>query len=129
MSDNLARALEAVPEDARADSDAVDALYRGVELTQRELRTAMDRHGIRRVDPLGEKFDHNFHQAMFEVESPGAEPGTVVQVMQPGYVLGERLLRPAMVGVAKKPPPPETQEEGSGGEPEAEGGSAVDTEA
>ena len=62
----------------------------------------MERHGIRPVDPRGEKFDHNFHQAMFEVESPDAEPGTVVEVMQLGYVIGERLLRPAMVGVAKK---------------------------
>ena len=103
VSDNLARALEAVPEDARAGDDVMETLYQGVELTQRELRTAMDRHGIRPVDPLGEKFDHNFHQAMFEVERPDAEPGTVVEVMQLGYVIGERLLRPAMVGVAKKP--------------------------
>lgn len=103
VSDNLARALEAVPEDARAGNDVVETLYQGVELTQRELRTAMDRHGIRPVDPLGEKFDHNFHQAMFEVERPDTEPGVVVEVMQLGYVIGERLLRPAMVGVAKKP--------------------------
>ena len=102
VSDNLARAIEAVPEDARAGDDVMETLYQGVELTQRELRTAMERHGIRPVDPRGEKFDHNFHQAMFEVESPDAEPGTVVEVMQLGYVIGERLLRPAMVGVAKK---------------------------
>ena len=102
VSDNLARAIEAVPEDARAGNDVMETLYQGVELTQRELRTAMERHGIRPVDPRGEKFDHNFHQAMFEVESPDAEPGTVVEVMQLGYVIGERLLRPAMVGVAKK---------------------------
>ncbi len=110
VSDNLARAIEAVPEDARAGDDAMETLYQGVELTQRELRTAMERHGIRPVDPRGEKFDHNFHQAMFEVESPDAEPGTVVEVMQLGYVIGERLLRPAMVGVAKKSEDP-------GGEP------------
>ncbi len=127
VSDNLSRALEAVPKDARADNDAVETLYRGVELTQRELRTAMDRHGIRPVDPLGGKFDHNFHQAMFEIESPDAEPGTVVQVVQPGYVIGERLLRPAMVGVAKKPPPPDVAEEGSGDGPDGEGGSEADT--
>ena len=102
VSDNLARAIEAVPDDARAGNDVMETLYQGVELTQRELRTAMERHGIRPVDPRGEKFDHNFHQAMFEVESPDAEPGTVVEVMQLGYVIGERLLRPAMVGVAKK---------------------------
>ncbi len=123
VSDNLARALEAVPEDARAGNDAMETLYQGVELTQRELQTAMDRHGIRQVDPLGEKFDHNFHQAMFEVESPDAEPGTVVQVAQHGYVIDERLLRPAMVGVAKKPPPPDVAEESSGDEPDAESGS------
>ena len=123
VSDNLARALEAVPEDARASNDAMETLYQGVELTQRELQTAMDRHGIRQVDPLGEKFDHNFHQAMFEVESPDAEPGTVVQVAQLGYVIDERLLRPAMVGVAKKPPPPDVAEESSGDEPDTESGS------
>lgn len=107
VSDNLARAIEAVPEDARAGDDVMETLYQGVELTQRELRTAMERHGIRPVDPRGEKFDHNFHQAMFEVESPDAEPGTVVEVAQVGYVIGERLLRPAMVGVAKKSADPD----------------------
>ena len=86
----------------------LQTLIQGLELTQRELQAALERHSIRQVDPLGEKFDHNLHQAMFEVESDDAEPGTVVQVVQLGYVIGDRLLRPAMVGVAKKPVAEET---------------------
>lgn len=103
VADNLRRALDAVPEDAAASED-LKALIDGVSLTERELLNAMERHGIRKVDPKGEKFDHNLHQAMFEADTPGVEPGTVIEVAQSGYVIGDRLLRPAMVGVAKKPP-------------------------
>ncbi|NQV79648.1 MAG: nucleotide exchange factor GrpE [Alphaproteobacteria bacterium] len=103
VADNLRRALDAVPEDAAASED-LKALVEGVSLTERELLNSMERHGIRKVDPKGEKFDHNLHQAMFETDMAGVEPGTVIEVAQAGYVIGDRLLRPAMVGVAKKPP-------------------------
>jgi molecular chaperone GrpE len=103
VADNLSRALDAVPEETRASGEEMQTLFQGVELTKRELQTTMERHGISQISPLGEKFDHNFHQAMYEVESADAEPGTVIQVAQLGYVIGERLLRPAMVGVSKKP--------------------------
>ena len=106
--DNLRRALDSVPDDVR-DDERLAGLVAGVEMTERELLSVLERHGIRRVDPLGEKFDHNFHQAMFEVEASDKPAGTVVEVMQVGYVIGDRLLRPAMVGVAKgskvEPPP------------------------
>jgi molecular chaperone GrpE len=100
VSDNLRRALDALPDEARADSK-VKAFFDGVEMTERELLNTFERHGIRKIDPRGEKFDHNFHQAMAEVEVEGHAPGTVVDVYQAGYVLRERLLRPAMVTVAK----------------------------
>ena len=111
VADNLRRALDAVPEDAAA-SEALKALSEGVGLTERELLAMMERHGIRKVNPMGEKFDPNLHQAMFEADTPGADPGTVIEVAQAGFVIGERLLRPAMVGVAKggpKQPKPEAQ--------------------
>jgi molecular chaperone GrpE len=101
-ADNLRRALDSVPEaeirDARTRS-----LLDGVAATERELLSVFERHGIRRIDPKGERFDHNFHQAVFEAERPDAPAGTVIEVLQPGYVLHDRLLRPAMVGVAKAP--------------------------
>lgn len=121
VGDNLGRALMAVPEDA--DNDDLRALIDGVSLTERELLSVMERHGIRKIEPKGEKFDHNLHQAMFEVDAPDAEPGTVIEVAQPGYVIGDRLLRPAMVGVAKRKAPAAT-----GTEP-PEGGDQVDTKA
>ena len=101
-ADNLRRALDSVPEaeirDARTRS-----LLDGVAATERELLSVFERHGIRRIDPKGERFDHNFHQAVFEAERPDAPAGTVIEVLQPGYVLHDRLLRPAMVGFAKAP--------------------------
>lgn len=103
VADNLRRALDSVPKDAQETDPALKALIDGVGMTERELLGAMERHGIKAVQPLGQKFDANKHQAMFEVESPDKEPGTVVQVLQPGYVIGERLLRPALVGVARRP--------------------------
>ena len=98
--DNLGRALASVPEDQIRD-DVVRNLLAGVAATERELVGALEKHGIRRVDPKGERFDHNLHQAIFEAENTGQPAGTVVQVLQPGYVIHDRLLRPAMVGVAK----------------------------
>ena len=101
VADNLRRALDAVPADARESSEPIKNLLIGVEMTEKELLAAFERSGIKRIDPAGEKFDHNFHQAMMEVPTNDQPPGTVVQVMQVGYVLHDRLLRPAMVGVAK----------------------------
>jgi molecular chaperone GrpE len=98
--DNLRRALEAMPESEVADGKT-RSLRDGVAATERELLGAFERHGLKRIDPRGERFDHNFHQAIFEAERSDVPAGTVVEVLQPGYVLHDRLLRPAMVGVAK----------------------------
>jgi len=105
--DNLARAIQAVPDEARRGSEAMTTLIDGVEMTERELQNSLEKHGVKKLDPVGQKFDPNLHQAIFEVPTEEHPTGTVVQVMQPGYVIGERVLRPAMVGVAKgsaKPP-------------------------
>lgn len=99
VSDNLRRALDAVNAD-EAD-EATRNLLTGIEATEREMQAAMDRRGIKRIEPLGEAFDPNFHQAMFEVPGTGQPNGTVVQVLQAGFVIYDRLLRPALVGVAK----------------------------
>lgn len=99
-ADNLRRAIKSMP-DAEVTDTKVRSLLDGVAATERELLGAFERHGLKRIDPKGERFDHNFHQAIFEAERPGTAPGTVVEVLQPGYVLHDRLLRPAMVGVAK----------------------------
>jgi molecular chaperone GrpE len=98
--DNLSRALEAAPEPEGLD-DATKNLVVGVEMIGKELQAAFEKHNIRKIEPMGEKFDPNFHEAMFEVPNSGKPAGTVVQVMAPGYVLHDRLLRAAMVGVAK----------------------------
>ena len=99
-ADNLRRALESLPESEVKD-ERTRNLLTGVAATERELLGVFERHGIRRIDPKGEPFDHNFHQAIFEAEREDQPSGTVVEVLQPGYVLHDRLLRPAMVGVAK----------------------------
>ncbi len=104
-ADNLRRALDSLPE-AEAPDERTRSLLHGVAATERELLSVFERHGLRRIDPKGERFDHNYHQAVFEVENSEAPPGTVVEVLQPGYVLHDRLLRPAMVGVAKEGPKP-----------------------
>jgi molecular chaperone GrpE len=105
VADNVRRGLESVPEEARATADgALKALIEGFELTERDLIKTLERHGVRRLDPQGQKFDPHLHQAMFEVPNPDVPSGTVVQVVQSGYVIGERVLRPALVGVAKGGP-------------------------
>ncbi|MSP88790.1 MAG: nucleotide exchange factor GrpE [Alphaproteobacteria bacterium] len=101
VADNLRRALDSIPADAKTADGPVKTLVAGIELTEREMLAALAKHGVQKVDPLGEKFDYNRHQAMFEVENTGKPAGTVVQVLQAGYVIHDRLLRPAMVGVAK----------------------------
>lgn len=118
IRDNLRRAIDSLPEEARED-ESLAAFLAGIEMTEKELLSVMEKHGIEPVNPEGEKFDHNYHQAMFEVETADHPPGTVVQVAQIGYVIKDRLLRPAMVGVAKTP---------RSEEPQTPGGS-VDTEA
>ena len=104
VSDNLRRALEALPEDAREGDGWTKDLITGVELIEREVADAFGKHGVVKVEPLGELFDHNFHQAMFELEDLEKPAGTVVQMLQPGYRLHDRLLRAAMVGVSKGGP-------------------------
>jgi molecular chaperone GrpE len=102
VADNMRRALEAIGPELREKADeGLKALIDGVDLTERELLKVMEKNGIKRFDPQGEKFDPNLHQAMYEVPDPTAVPGTIVQVMQAGYKIGERMLRPALVGVAK----------------------------
>lgn len=105
VSDNLRRALDAVPAELRASGDAgLTALVEGVEMTERSMLSTLERHGVKKLNPQGEKFDPNFHQAMFEVPNPSVPANTVVQVVQEGYSIGDRVLRPAMVGVAKGGP-------------------------
>ena len=112
--DNLARAVEAAPKAEEAPSaEAVDGLLTGIEMSWQEIQATMERHGIRRISPKGEKFDYNFHQAMFEMPSADLAPGTVVEVVQHGYVLHDRLLRPAMVGVSKAAEPQENSADGA----------------
>jgi molecular chaperone GrpE len=105
-ADNMRRALESLPGEKVRDEPTRNLLA-GVAATERELLAVFERHGIRRIDPRGQRFDHNFHQAIYESEQADQPAGTIIEVLQPGYLLHDRLLRPAMVGVAKaagKPP-------------------------
>ena len=105
VADNLGRALEAVPEIPREEDENLFNLRAGVDMTRQEMLQALERHGVKKVTPeTGERFDHNRHQAMFEVPTDELVPGAVAQVVQDGYVIHDRLLRPALVGVARKPP-------------------------
>jgi len=105
VADNMERALAALDAEIREKADAgVKALLDGVELTERELKKVLEKHGVKKFEPLGEKFDPNLHQAMFEMPDPSRPAGTVAQVVQPGYMIGERVLRPALVAVAKGGP-------------------------
>jgi molecular chaperone GrpE len=104
VADNLRRALDHLPAETLSQADeGLRGFVEGVEMTERELLNVLERHNIRAIHPKGERFDPHFHQAMFEVEHGDAPPGTVVEVIQTGYAVGDRLLRPAMVGVAKAP--------------------------
>src|SRR6201998_1254474 len=105
VADNMRRALDAVGPELRASAEGgVKALIDGVELTERALLKALEKNGRRQFSPQGEKFDPNLHQAMYEVPDASVPAGSVVQVVQPGYKIGERVLRPAMVGVSKGGP-------------------------
>jgi len=102
VADNLARALESVPAEARASAEGpLKSLIDGVELTLRDLQSALARHGVNKLEPLGEKFDPNFHQAMYEAPHEALPAGAVAEVVQSGWKIGERVLRPALVGVSK----------------------------
>jgi molecular chaperone GrpE len=106
VGDNLRRAIDAVPKEQRGAGDAaLDALIEGVEVTERGLEQALAKFGVRRIEAKGQKFDPAFHQAMFEIETADVPPGTVAEEMQTGYAIGERVLRPSFVGVAKRVKP------------------------
>jgi molecular chaperone GrpE len=103
VADNLQRALAAVPRDRRDESELISTLLGGVEAVEKSLLSILEKHNVTRIEPLGEPFDPNRHEAVFEVADGDYPAGTVAQVLQPGYLLNDRLLRPAMVGVAKEP--------------------------
>ena len=109
VADNMHRAMAALDDELRTKADeSTKVLLEGVELTERELMNVLEKHGVKRIEPLGQKFDPNRHQAMYEIEDASVPAGTVVQVMQAGYLIGDRMLRPALVAVAKgggKAPP------------------------
>ncbi len=100
--DNLQRALDSVPDDKSALPEPVKNLIIGLDIVEKEIITNFEKHNLIQIDPLGEKFDYNFHQAMFEVPTNETEPGIIVEVSQKGYLLHDRLVRPAMVGISKK---------------------------
>ncbi|PIW29685.1 MAG: nucleotide exchange factor GrpE [Rhodospirillales bacterium CG15_BIG_FIL_POST_REV_8_21_14_020_66_15] len=104
VGDNLRRALDSIDAGARKSSEVVETLATGVEMTERELLAALERSGIRRIDPLGQRFDSNAHEALFEIPDETRPQGTVAQVLEAGYMLHDRLLRPAKVGVTKGGP-------------------------
>jgi len=105
VADNMRRAIQATGEDWRQGADEGGrALLEGVELTERDLLQVLEKHGVRKLDPKGQRFDPNIHQAMFEVADDSVPAGTIVQVLQDGFTIGERILRPALVGVAKGGP-------------------------
>lgn len=112
VADNLRRALATVDAEARVKDEKLEALCAGVEMTEREMLNVFERFDVKRVDAMGQRFDHNLHEAMFELDDPSKPAGTVIHVMETGYTIGDRLLRPAKVGVSKggpKQPAPEAQ--------------------
>jgi molecular chaperone GrpE len=120
IGDNLRRAVEHVPADAAAQDPALKSFLEGVELTERELLNVMEKHGVTKIEPLGERFDPNQQQAMYEVPNTDVPDGTVVEVMQAGYTIGDRVLRPALVAVSKGggKPAPKPEQGGNGFGPE-----------
>jgi molecular chaperone GrpE len=105
VTDNLSRALNAIPEEARESADAnVKSLIEGIEMTERETYRLLQKHGVEPIDADGQKFDPHKHQAVFEIPNPDVPEGTVLQVMQAGFAIGDRVLRPSMVGISKGGP-------------------------
>jgi len=118
IGDNLRRTIEHVPADAAAQDPALKSFLEGVELTERELLKMMEKHGVTKLEPLGQRFDPNQQQAMYEVPTTEVPEGTVVEVMQAGYTIGDRVLRPALVAVSKggaKPAPQAKPDQGGNG--------------
>lgn len=103
VADTFQRALQAIPADLREDA-RINSLVQGIEATERSLLTCFEKNGIRKIEPLDEPFNPNFHEVMFEAPVPGKQSGVIIQIIEPGYVINERLLRPARVGVAKATP-------------------------
>jgi molecular chaperone GrpE len=101
VSDNLRRALNAIPAAERDRNEQLNSIFTGVEATERELLRVFESNGIKKIDPLHQKFDPNLHEVLFEAPAPAVPSGTIIQVIEPGYMIHERLLRPARVGVAK----------------------------
>jgi molecular chaperone GrpE len=114
VGDNLQRTIDHVPADAAAQDPALKSFLEGVQLTERELLNVLERHGVTRIEPLGQRFDPNCHQAMYEVQNSDVPEGTVVEVMQSGYTIGDRCLRPALVAVAKGGAKPAAPPQGNG---------------
>lgn len=129
VADNLQRALESVPAEQVAENEPMKNLRLGVEMTLKELQSVFERHGIQAINPLGERLDPHLHEAMYEVEDPSKPVGTVVQVVQSGYRLHDRLLRPARVGIAKGGAKPGTPDSGAPGADASRPGDTVDTQA
>ncbi len=121
VADNLRRALEAVPEE---QTEQFQALINGIEATERELLRAFEKNGIQKLEPLDQQFDPNFHEVMFEAPIPEKAAGTIIQIIEPGYVLNNRILRPARVGIAKGDPNAPEQDK-----PTTDPGSKIDTQA
>jgi molecular chaperone GrpE len=129
VGDNLGRALESVPGEAREHEGPLSTLLQGIEMTDRELHRVLEKHGVRKESPAGQRFDPHRHQAIFEIENGEVAPGTILQVIQPGYAIGERVLRPALVGVAKAPVPRPVETASAGGEDGGGTGEAAATAA
>ncbi len=104
VADNLRRAIESIPEDGDPDGAALVGFIEGIALTEKDLLSALERHKIQKIEPMGEKFDPQFHEALFEIPTNDAPSGTVMQVIETGYIIHDRLLRPAKVGIAKAAP-------------------------
>lgn len=123
VADNLRRALDAIPDDLK-QNDQINNLIEGIEATERELLRTFEKNGLVKIDPIDQIFDPNFHEVMFEAPMPGKAPGTIIQVMETGYLLHDRLIRPARVGVAK-----DDGQGTGGGAPPTDPGHNIDTEA
>ncbi len=117
VGDNLRRTIEHVPAEAATADPALKSFLDGIELTERELLNMLERHGVTRIEPKGERFDPNSHQAMYEVQTSDLPDGTVAEVMQAGYMIGDRCLRPALVAVAKGGAKAAAPAQGGGGGP------------
>lgn len=111
VADNLHRALDAAPESLSEGDDQTKAFMEGIDLTSRELLSVLERHGIKKISPVGEKFNHDQHEALFEVPTSDMEPGMVIQVIEDGFIIHDRLLRAAKVGVSKTISVPETNDD------------------